>query len=265
MTESLDLHTFARRYCIDRIAYWHNKYRPIERNEINSIGSGRHKTTDAAYDIFPRYNILAEILLSVETLDSDNLPEFKKLAELLSNFGHSAKSDFTSNHDNSTAHSAEQEERYTFIEAVEKAAADGPGEQLPLPYRRVLAHSEVEQVRSDIATIWGATDDYWYPLREKSHPSLVAFDLGSIDEKRFLKYLCKFLSFGRDEKIFELREYGPSYQLDGRLAHPQYNGAEGYWCSPSNEWIVYCSHENTVTLGGTAVNFAIGKFKPLTI
>ena len=31
---------------------------------------------------------------------------------------------------------------------------------------------------------------------------------------------------------------------------PYYNGAEGYWCSQDMDWIVYASHESSITIGG---------------
>jgi hypothetical protein len=50
--------------------------------------------------------------------------------------------------------------------------------------------------------------------------------------------------------VWELREYGPEYEQDVSLFDPQYNGAEGYWSSGELDWIVYASHESSVTVGG---------------
>ena len=50
--------------------------------------------------------------------------------------------------------------------------------------------------------------------------------------------------------MWELREYGAEYECDVALFEPIYNGAEGYWSSPSLDWIVYASHESSITIGG---------------
>jgi len=34
------------------------------------------------------------------------------------------------------------------------------------------------------------------------------------------------------------------------LFQPYYNGAEGYWSSDGLDWIIYASHESSVTVGG---------------
>ncbi len=35
-----------------------------------------------------------------------------------------------------------------------------------------------------------------------------------------------------------------------QLVEPHYNLAEGIWTSRSLDWIVYASHENSITVGG---------------
>ena len=50
--------------------------------------------------------------------------------------------------------------------------------------------------------------------------------------------------------VWELREYGPEYEQDVGLFEPYYNGAEGYWSSGNLDWIIYASHESSVTVGG---------------
>jgi hypothetical protein len=43
------------------------------------------------------------------------------------------------------------------------------------------------------------------------------------------------------------------------LFTPRYNGAEGYWTSADLDWIIYASHEASVTLGG----WLVGRVKAL--
>jgi hypothetical protein len=31
---------------------------------------------------------------------------------------------------------------------------------------------------------------------------------------------------------------------------PYYNGAEGFWCNNNFDWVIYASHESSITVGG---------------
>ncbi|MEL7128458.1 MAG: hypothetical protein AAGK23_02835 [Pseudomonadota bacterium] len=59
-----------------------------------------------------------------------------------------------------------------------------------------------------------------------------------------------FLSDLQIPRILELREFDESFEIDTEAVDFSYNGAEGYWFDKSMDWIVYCSHEQTVTMGG---------------
>lgn len=52
------------------------------------------------------------------------------------------------------------------------------------------------------------------------------------------------------ERVWELREYGREYERDVSEVDPEYDGAEGVWTSPAHDWIVYASHETSITIGG---------------
>ena len=63
----------------------------------------------------------------------------------------------------------------------------------------------------------------------------------------------------RIERVWALREYGPEYMEDLALFEPYYNGAEGFWSSGDLDWIIYASHERSVTVGG----WLLGKLKAI--
>jgi len=50
--------------------------------------------------------------------------------------------------------------------------------------------------------------------------------------------------------VWQLCEYGPEHELDVALFEPGYFGPEGVWTSKSQDWIVYASHESSITVGG---------------
>jgi hypothetical protein len=50
--------------------------------------------------------------------------------------------------------------------------------------------------------------------------------------------------------VWELRESGMGYEIELSLLKPFYNLNEGYWSSNSMDWIIYVSHESSITVGG---------------
>lgn len=252
MSPAEALHTFARRYCADRFRRWTEEYSRLADAGRERLGSDY---TQEAYGIFPRYNVLRAILLDVEELDSESLPPLDQLRELLLTAGLNAKTLFTGQHQNPIAQQAETNERELFIEALDAPSA--VPFQEPLPYRRVLGSSEVWLLRERLKTTWGAPNGYWYPLGPKTHASLVALEIDNIDEPNLQDRIREFLRYAGIRRVYELRESGrENYCLDAGAAVFYYNGDEGFWTSDSNDWVVYCSHEQTITLGGAIARVA---------
>ena len=65
-------------------------------------------------------------------------------------------------------------------------------------------------------------------------------------------YKCLRESIARTgvTRLLELREWGESAELDLEIASFLYNGAEGFWTTPDVAWMVYASHESSITFGG---------------
>lgn len=55
-----------------------------------------------------------------------------------------------------------------------------------------------------------------------------------------------------DARVYELRDLpiDPSYHLDVALLSPSYNGSEGFWFPQSKDWLLYASHEGSLTAAG---------------
>ena len=60
----------------------------------------------------------------------------------------------------------------------------------------------------------------------------------------------------------ELREYDEGYEEDIALAEFTYDGREGFWTSDNMEWMVYASHESSITFGGAWLIEAMRKCLP---
>ena len=56
------------------------------------------------------------------------------------------------------------------------------------------------------------------------------------------------------ERLWELRKFqgedDPEYELSITLLEPYYNGTEGYWSSGDLDWLLYASHEDSLTVAG---------------
>lgn len=263
MTPEQTLHTFARRYLMERSDALKSEYSVL-------ASAGRHRRgydyTPKAYNLFPRYNVLDEILLDVEMLDFDQLPNFDDLIESLASASQTGAKQNAHEGFNPTARAAEGEERAFFLDAIRSAATNGALQQERLPYRRTLTADEVDELWRRLRDHWGVTEGYWFPLTSKTHPSLVAFELDRIDETALQLRFKKFFKDHRIRRIFELREFGrANYCVEAGFSNLYYGpGGEGFWTSDERDWIVYCSHETTITLGGTITAVAPqGHFRPV--
>ena len=119
----------------------------------------------------------------------------------------------------------------------------------PEHYIRVIQGEERERLEYAILEKWGYCADYWYPLK------------GGFDEtKLFLSVdwfepywdrLCLILGLP-ESRVYE---YGESYFDEGQLLEVDditgYGGNECAYLPKDLSWIIYFSHENTVTFAGT--------------
>ena len=119
-----------------------------------------------------------------------------------------------------------------------------------LPYKRVLSDEEIAELTVSLSSKWCVPAGYWYPLAEKSHEHIEAYQDRHFLENFPAEKLHQILRSHNISRVFELREYGPCYELDCELFDPSYNGAEGYWVSSNLDWIIYASHESSITIGG---------------
>ena len=58
------------------------------------------------------------------------------------------------------------------------------------------------------------------------------------------------------------RKATPEYELELSVFEPYHNGAGGYWCSEPMDWVIYASHEESITIGGEWLIEAIKRAWP---
>jgi len=249
MNDARKLHDAARRYCIERHGHWCTKYQKLMDQNRARIRSGY---SDDAYDTFPRYHALAAILTEIERIDAENLPDETELRDLLVMAGHTAESIFTKDTNSEIKAAAIDDERHAFEKVIRSLSAEDLEQVEPLPYRRALPADEVSALWTRVTERWGADGSYYFPLGNKTDPSLQAFSTEAFDSRFSAEALREIMRSQGITRIFELREYGDeNYLMEIDSWEPFYSGAEGFWFSDDLEWIMYCSHESSTTVGGT--------------
>jgi hypothetical protein len=245
------LHTAARRYCVDQVAYWSNRYSELGRQGKDRVDTDDGWTyTPEALATFPRYNVLNAIRVELERLDPEKLVELPLTRELVLLAGATAEDDFTRKPLGAIDAAAISDGREAFCQFVVSLSAADLGTIESLPYRRVLSDDEAEPIWSRLRQAWHIAEGYWYPLAECSLSTIVAFQDRAFHEAMPPELLRTILKAHGIERVWELREYGPGCEQDVSSFEPYYNGAEGYWSSSECDWIMYASHESSMTVGG---------------
>ena len=98
---------------------------------------------------------------------------------------------------------------------------------------------------------------YLYPLTDSVPPDTNAFEAPAFHQNVTAAVLQEILTAAGVCRLWELREYGPEYEIDTALLAPYYNGAEGYWTTDGLDWLIYASHESTLTIAGARLLHAI--------
>jgi hypothetical protein len=246
----LALHTAARQYCLDRAAFWHQRYADLiaSGRASTSCSSGYWTYTTDAYDMFPRYQVLAAIQSEVERFlptDFKSLDEARGVLELA---GSTAANDFT-NHTNTIAIAATEDERQRFAIYIRMLNEAQLSVQGKLPFRRTLGSEEHIQLRSAFIGRWGN----WYggSSDNVAESNAVTLHVAAMKDSESYGAIRSALTGRGILRLFELREHGNGFETETDIASFTYNGAEGFWTSADLGWMVYASHESSITFGST--------------
>ena len=249
------LHTMARRHCIERHACWAEAYGQLQANGGASISVGEFNSsyTNEAYTTFPRYLVWQAILAEVERLETRSASTIDALREDLASAGWRAQTILTTNSGLPPAALAamaeEREEFARFIRSVPESQLEAVE---PLQLRRVFGEEELRQLWESLDSRWDVKKHhYWWPLRDGTvPPDVVTFHTDWLDEVKVAAVREVLISHGIG-RVWELREFGEwGCEQSVSALEPVYTGEEGYWTSSSSDWLVYASHESSITLAG---------------
>lgn len=256
------LHTAARRYCEDRAAWWSARYDDLRRSESAERERrgipepATYTYSDEALGTSPRYQILYAIQVAVEMFTAADFDSLDQARALLAAAGESAESIFTRPPKEGAERLAIDEERLLFMQYVRQVSLEELAHVDPLPYRRTLTSEESQLLRQSLKPRWGVENFYWFPLdRPDDVPppeDAVALDAEPFfdpDVQARLRAVLETLGVAR---LWELREFDTDAdcEIDLGLFVPTYTGAEGFWTDRTLGWLVYASHESSVTAAG---------------
>jgi hypothetical protein len=138
---------------------------------------------------------------------------------------------------------AARDERARFLAFV---ATHVPGPGPLLPYRRTLTAAEHDRLRAAIEDRWGVWNG---GCVEVARAPTVTLHVAAMTDA-----VCAALRTWAAGRVLEARELGPGRELDASLAEFVYDiDGEGWWVPPALDWLIYVSHEASITFGGDAL------------
>jgi len=252
------LHTAARRYCEDRYSDWAHTYGELEAKENAQI-ENKFKPgwdySEEAYGVFPRYRIDKAIRIEVERLAPESSNSLEELRSQLICACEIAEGRLRTELKNEIARKALREESEDYKTYIRILSEGDLLSIAPLPFRRVLTTTESEGLRNQLGMTWGIGEGYWFPLRDgPAPPNILAFHVEYFKAINGIVLLQDALSRRSISRVFELHEFGPDepdYEIELSIFDPAYRwGGEQYCTGAGADWVVYASHESSVTIGG---------------
>ncbi|HEY5462997.1 MAG TPA: hypothetical protein VIJ95_07055 [Hanamia sp.] len=248
MTPTEALITTARRYCMDNHSYWANRY-------SNEMSHNNNPYSDNDYNLFPRYNALAAILLGVETFVGQTSTSIDNCKQELKQTGLTSQTPFTTGRQNDIERNAIQDERNKFAKFIDSITDSDLELVEALPHRRKLKDEEAKQIRKQLLDTWNYDGSYWEPLENRSTKPTV-FLMKEIVTKEDIEKIIQIVSEKADKNIFEVSEDRNDYEIEIDSFSPDLY--ETICCDKSFDWVVYGSHESTIAFGGTWLIEKIG-------
>ena len=234
---------------------WHAHWVRVYAKTPGKVGMP-YGYTEQQYGVFPRYNMLKAVLTGIEGLDLAALGTLSGMRAALLCVGETSTDQFTEQDANVIERDAKAEERAMFCAYIRGLSdADLLGVK-PLPHRRVLKCSESAAHLVQLRERWGA-DFPWFPLVSARPDGGEAFRADSFDAAVGASVLREIVGGLGSSRLIELREGEGGCEIALDFFEPSYTGLEGFWFSEGMDWLIYVSHESSITIVGHALLAAI--------
>lgn len=243
MTETAALITAALRYCKEHYAYWANRY----ANERTGQDFPEYTYSDSDYNLFPRYHALSAILGEIEMQVDQVYASLAVCREALIHIGNEAQSPFTESEDNAIEKAAIRDERDKFVRFIQTITPEALSQVAPLPYRRRLNEKEKEAVKQQLLERWNYDNEYWDPVVEKSPAEVIFLPKAEITTADY-QSIIHFLDQHAATHLLEVTEEDIYTAI--AQSEIQFNSYETMYCDSRYNWLIYISHESTITFAG---------------
>ncbi len=107
---------------------------------------------------------------------------------------------------------------------------------------------------------WEVRSHYWFPLvvsGDKKPPHTEAFQATYFEEELTHDTLRQIFESHNITTLFEWREGAMMCEIELAQFHPYYTGLEGFWFTSQLDWLIYASHESSITVGGEWLLLAV--------
>ena len=245
MHEIEALHTAARRYCLARHQLWTTRYADLRRGREHRVP---YSYTRQDRDTFPRYHVMDAVRIEIERWVPEDFDSLTETLDLLVAAAQSATTIFTQNL-GEIEQRATDNERQQLIAYLRSLGSQDLLAIQPLPYRRTLSKEEGDRLRGKLLSVWGASD-YWYPLARSERTDVEAFQPEHFWSDGAAETLGRLLDDHGVKTVFEISEGEHDWEVSLGSVDWLYDGEEKFWCDSRFEWVIYASHENSITIGG---------------
>jgi hypothetical protein len=259
MDNKIALHTApARRDCEDRFSEWTQTYADLQAKEkfpTEKLFKPGRDYSQEAYGILPRYRFDKATMIEVERLlpHSNNSPE--ELRSQLIAASDIAESRLHAELNNEIARQALREELGGYKTYTRALSEEDLLSIAPLPSRGVLTTAERKGLWNQLRMTWDIGKGYWFPLKQgPAPPSSLSFHVEYIEAIGAPVRLRDALSRRGISRAFEVHEFGPhepDYAIELSIFDPACRwGGEQYCTAAGVDWVVFASHESSITIGG---------------
>ena len=232
---------------MERRSLWADRY-----DEIRAAGRDRKGRgySDEALSTFPRYLILDAMLEQFERYRPSEFASLENAKAFLREIANEANLD--ERFSEGLERKAIEEERVLINQFIKEQTASGLINVAPLFYRRVMSEIEENAIRSRLKERWGIESGYWFPLSDDRPDDVEAFQDKHFESEVGTEKLVTLLQARGVTRVWEIGEGNRRYEVDVSHIEPYYyySGQECFWGDDSFNWIIYASHEGSITIGG---------------
>lgn len=110
-----------------------------------------------------------------------------------------------------------------------------------------------DDLLKQLTSIWDIEKHYWYPLYECKRSDVIAFNDNYIEDiaSKVLD-IQHILLLQNNIRIFEMQEDRTIQVIETTSLDPSYDNKYGerFWFTEDMNWLIYASHEGSITFGG---------------